>query len=591
MTLRRAAQALCAAAVGCASPPAAPPGMVHLQTPGAAGSVADFHIDPYEFPSQPGVKPKVYTNATTAREACAAAGKRLCTAAEWRRACAGPDGASRFGYGAQYEAGRCHVARALGSGHTSIMDPEAEVAASGAHPRCATPEGVFDLVGNAEEWVEDRWRGQTAMLEGGAWYTWTGYADCTGRYSREPDYRLQEGKRVYSAGFRCCWSADPLTEADLTADRDARLPPPADAVYDPAPEVPLGDGAFMDTWEYPNRPGELPVTGLTGLDAAARCAAAGKRLCGSAEWERACAGPSHWAYPYGQRMVARACAVDLEGPRPSGAFLACESPVGARDLVGSVWEWTADTLDAPVLHGRPGEVLQEVRGGAWGVESRKATCRPTDGYPAAPQDTAYPNVGFRCCRGPEAAVPPGAAPGALRCPDGMAALSREGADDYCIDLHEHPNVAGQKPAADLDLPAARAACASAGKHLCTQAEWLHACAGPGRRRWPYGDTYQPDACLDAARAALEGGGGQARPSGSRPSCATPTGVLDLSGNVWEWTAAPGGGGVLMGGGWNLSAGLNQCHSQALAKADHQGQSGARCCASPAEADAILRASP
>jgi formylglycine-generating enzyme required for sulfatase activity len=101
--------------------------MVHLQTPGAAGSVADFHIDPYEFPSQPGVKPKVYTNATTAREACAAAGKRLCTAAEWRRACAGPDGASRFGYGAQYEAGRCHVARALGSGQQGRVHPHARL--------------------------------------------------------------------------------------------------------------------------------------------------------------------------------------------------------------------------------------------------------------------------------------------------------------------------------------------------------------------------------------------------------------------------------------------------------------------------------
>ena len=44
-------------------------------------------IDPYEFPNQKGVKPETETNLAHAADACATVGKRLCTAAEWRRAC------------------------------------------------------------------------------------------------------------------------------------------------------------------------------------------------------------------------------------------------------------------------------------------------------------------------------------------------------------------------------------------------------------------------------------------------------------------------------------------------------------------------
>ena len=81
-----------------------------------------FWIDRYEFPNQKGQKPKAYTSITQAKAGCAEVGKRLCTAAEWRRSCLGPTN-HRFSYGSKYERGRCHTAGRLPSGHSSLMDP------------------------------------------------------------------------------------------------------------------------------------------------------------------------------------------------------------------------------------------------------------------------------------------------------------------------------------------------------------------------------------------------------------------------------------------------------------------------------------
>ena len=41
---------------------------------------------------------------------------------------------------------------------------------------------------------------------------------------------------------------------------------------------------------------------------------------------------------------------------------------------------------------------------------------------------------------------------------------------------------------------ARAACAGAGKRLCTEQEWRTACRGQNNTRFPYGDEYRPGVC-------------------------------------------------------------------------------------------------
>ncbi len=98
--------------------------------------------------------------------------------------------------------------------------------------------------------------------------------------------------------------------------------------------------------------------------------------------------------------------------------------------------------------------------------------------------------------------------------------------------------AGRLPGRLLDLPVtgvsweeARAYAARLGKRLPTEAEWERAAQGPEHRRFPYGDAFDPARVPPPGRLA---------PVGSFPAGASSEGVLDLTGNGWEWTASPFG---------------------------------------------------
>ena len=281
-----------------------------------------FWIDEFEFPNRPHQKARAYTSLEEAKKTCNEVGKRLCSAAEWRRACLGPFN-KRFSYGHKYEKDRCHTSTSLPSGHSSMMKPEEMLIDSGQKQHCQSEEGVFDMIGNLEEWVLDDWQGATASLEGGAWYTYTEYADCTGRYSRQPDYRTPQERKVFSAGFRCCWTPQEPAATEYSRDARNRLQSEkAETEYDPNNEVQLAENTFIDRFEYPNQIGASAKTIVTWNEASTLCTQAGKRLCEAYEWEQACSGQQGWDYPYGNDFIPSSCAIEQNKEMPIGTYFA-----------------------------------------------------------------------------------------------------------------------------------------------------------------------------------------------------------------------------------------------------------------------------
>lgn len=99
---------------------------------------------------------------------------------------------------------------------------------------------------------------------------------------------------------------------------------------------------------------------------------------------------------------------------------------------------------------------------------------------------------------------------------------------------------------------ARAYCAWRGKRLPTEEEWEATCRGPEGRRFPWGDAWRPDAAhVDTTFTA---------PVTAHPAGATPRGVRDLAGNVFEWTSSDFGGGraTLKGCSWDDAPGTCRC---------------------------------
>jgi formylglycine-generating enzyme len=114
--------------------------------------------------------PQGYISGAMAERACKASGKRLCTDAEWLRACRGPMGFT-YPYGNTRMPGVCNDARSthpavqcFGSsaswiyselGYAGINQQADTVDLTGSHPGCVTAEGVYDMMGNEHEWIYD----------------------------------------------------------------------------------------------------------------------------------------------------------------------------------------------------------------------------------------------------------------------------------------------------------------------------------------------------------------------------------------------------------------------------------------------------
>lgn len=247
-------------------------------------------------------------------------------------------------------------------------------------------------------------------------------------------------------------------EADAEAARICGRPY-MQPLYDPATQRPEDAAACIDTFEFPDIPCAYPVVWVRASEAAAICAAEGKRLCDAHEWEGACDGalepPDYpfarvrglpalaavsrmralhnasadrrWSYgPAYERGTCASASTKSPGcdggswaecgsnTYPTGAFPACVSALGVYDLNGNAAEHMNLPLAADQMASAGSTQLgvTEMKGSWFIFDTYRAHedwCRWRAPYwhgsrvrdPASHRNY---HLGFRCCADP-AGVP------------------------------------------------------------------------------------------------------------------------------------------------------------------------------------------
>jgi formylglycine-generating enzyme required for sulfatase activity len=146
-----------------------------------------------------------------------------------------------------------------------------------------------------------------------------------------------------------------------------------------------------------------PMNCVSWKEAQSFCAARGKRLPTSIEWELAARGTDKRPYPWGSEPPRdQLCWRGARGRArsttcPVGSYPEGASPYGALDMAGNVAEWTATPVASP---GRP--PLYDTRGGSYLFDAADYATDPNSTEvrvdlpaPSNPIERE-PTIGWRC---------------------------------------------------------------------------------------------------------------------------------------------------------------------------------------------------
>jgi formylglycine-generating enzyme len=234
----------------------------------------------------------------------------------------------------------------------------------------------------------------------------------TQRVSRAEDFRGRCPRAMVEIDGKFCIDRYEATLVDVLPDGAER------------PHSPFTPVDKQHVVRAVSAPDVFPQGYISAVEAQQACTAAGKRLCGVAEWSKACRGPQTQSFGYGDRREPGRC--NDKGKNPvlslygrghwtwstmnqpalnqqdgtlsrTGEHEGCTNGYGVFDMVGNLHEWVADPRGTFY-----GGYYQDVASVGHG-----AGC----GYQTTAHEARYHDysTGFRCC-GDVAGAPEPAAP-------------------------------------------------------------------------------------------------------------------------------------------------------------------------------------